>query len=603
MEAARFQRYDSLMCLIDQASAISFDFFDTLFCRPLANPEDVFEVLGRQFGIKNFKAQRQAAQAEAFRRMTTAGRKEISLQQIYDCLVDIDESKRAKIMQGECDLESNLLTPNWEVLALLRSLLDRGKPVVITSDMYLPGTFFIDVLVKYNLAHLPLFISSDCNATKRDSGELFEVISNALNLPMSSILHIGDNELSDVKRAQERGLLAFHYRTDCTRSPAKSISLSTSVAYGLLQIDARHIPIGSYPELGFLYGGTASVGFLQWIKQQILQDEIDHLLFLARDGYTLERLARSRQEFGRVNFKYFMGSRVSLTLAAINHNNFYQFLPFLLSGSDGLLVCELLERIGVSVPSPKVMDDLGLSNQVRISPQIHKEIGRFLYAYRWEIIKVAQLNRRALYAYLRELGIREGDKVALVDVGWNGTTQQAFELAACNLVNLQTQGYYFCLADTPKRVLLSQSQRMKGLFTSETVSPALISKVYQNRVAVEVLFSAPHHTVIGLQPSKQGVEPILDPGRMPNENQDTILKTIEAINQGIECFNACYLDLVDKLQLDALLSPLETAWPLIELVITENGDYMNLVRKIKSFDAWGSSRNHAYDVDTYSVIE
>nr|VUD34248.1 Predicted hydrolase (HAD superfamily) [Raoultella sp. NCTC 9187] len=59
---------------IDMAEVVSFDFFDTLYLRPLSDPEDAFTLLGEKLNIENFRAKRQQAQAEAFRVMVQEGR-------------------------------------------------------------------------------------------------------------------------------------------------------------------------------------------------------------------------------------------------------------------------------------------------------------------------------------------------------------------------------------------------------------------------------------------------------------------------------------------------------------------------------------------------
>lgn len=579
--------------LIDSAAVVSFDFFDTLFIRPLANPEDAFDILGLQFAIPDFRARRRAAQAEAFRRMQAAGRKEITLENIYACITGTDTSAGI-LMRAEYALELSLVEPNHEMFSLFRALLDMGKTVVITSDMYLSTDFFIEALRPHGLAHVPLFISADCNATKRDAGELFDIMAAQLGLPASDILHIGDNQLADVVRPREKGLMAFHYQPGRERPIRKNASLTTSIGHGLLRTRARDIPLGSYAELGFIYGGAATVGFLQWIKERARVDGIDHVLFLSRDGYTLERIARSQPDSELPDFCYFLGSRTAYTLAAIKADNFSQFLPFLLSGADGLAPCELLKRIGVQPPSPQVMADLGLGTEVRVSLALHEKLASFLYAYRWEILKVCQRNRRALYNYLKQIGLSEGSKVALVDVGWNGTTQEAFELAVRPLMDLEVFGYYFCLADTPGRFQREKTQRMSAMVTTATTSAGTVASMYANRVAVELFFSAPHHSVIGLQIGANGVEPVLDAGR---GNTDGLLQIAEEVNRGMEVFAEQYGALQQRLGMQA--SPLQIAWPMIELVTEEQGSAHQLLGQVKNFDAWGSSCNHELALADY----
>lgn len=578
-------RDNALRPLLANAAAISFDFFDTLFVRPLANPEDAFDILAQRFAIPDFRQRRRAAQAEAFRRMQTAGRNEIRLDEIYACLTDagrpIDE-----LMRAEYAIELALIEPNHEMVALFRALLNSGRPVVITSDMYFSADFFVQALQPFGLEHVPLFISADRNATKRDQGDLFDHVIAQLGLPAGKILHIGDNLLADFTQPRQKGLMAFHYRDGREQLVKKTASLATSIGNGLLRAQARNIPLDSFAALGYLYGGAAAVGFLQWIKQRAQLDGVDHVLFLSRDGYALDRIARAQAESGLPDFCYFLGSRTTYTLAAITADNFIQFLPFLLSGAQGLAPCELLERIGVQPPSPHIMEELGLGGEARISAGLHSKLSSFLYAYRWEILKVCQRNRRALYCYLRQVGIAAGSKVALVDVGWSGTTQEAFELAVRPLMDIQVFGYYFCLADTPERFRRENTQRMAALVNSEVTSAATVASIYENRVAVELFFSAPHHSVIGLQLGPKGVEPVLDAGRGNAGDLPTIAKEVA---QGIEAFAEHYGALQKRLELQS--SPFQTAFPLIEYVSEEPELIRRLLAQVKSFDAWGSSRN------------
>jgi len=580
--------------LITQAAAVSFDFFDTLFVRPLAHPEDAFDILGRQFDISNFRAIRKAAQTEAFRRMQSAGRKEISLKDIYACFPDVGVD-RSLLMEAEFKLELALVEPNSEVVALFSDLIASGKRVVITSDMYLSADFFEQALQQHKLEIVPLFISADINATKRDSGELFEAVADSLNLAASDILHIGDNQLADVVRANEKGFLTFLYEPNRRQLPSKTVSLETAIGHGLLSTSAQLIAPRTYAELGFLYGGPANLGFLEWIRERARNDRIDHVLFLSRDGYSLSRLADRTRYSDFPPHSYFWGSRVAYTLAAIDSENFDQFIPFFLSGADGLSPYELLERIGVDIPAPHVMNDLELGADVKVTPALYPLLATFLHAYRWQILKVCQRNRRALHQYIRQLGIKPGSRVALIDVGWNGTTQEALERALLPLMDLDVYGYYFCLANTPERVKRDATQKMVAMVDSTSTGPETVASVYANRVAVEQFFSAPHSSIIGLQAGAQGIEPVMDMGRGDTTNLMTVT---EEVCRGIESFAEHYGALLKRIELKS--SPVQMAMPLIEMLgETSGNNAQELLGRIKNFDTWGSSRNLELVLATY----
>ena len=497
-------------------------------------------------------------------------------------------------MNAEYALELALIEPNPEMFQLFSTLITAGKRVVITSDMYFSADFFVEALRPYGLAHVQLFISADCNATKRDTGELFDIMATRLGLTTGDVLHIGDNQLADVTRPREKGVMAFHYQAEQRPLIKKTASLATSIGHGLLSTSARDIPPGSYTELGFIYGGPANLGFFEWIRERARLDRIDHVLFLSRDGYSLERIAKRQENSGFPDCCYFLGSRTAYTLAAINQDNFNSFLPFLLSGSDGLAPSELLERIGVQPPALKIMADLKLGAEVRVNAALHKRLSDFLYAYRWEILKVCQRNRRALYQYLKQVGIKEGSRVALVDVGWNGTTQEAFELAVRPLMNLNIFGYYFCLADTPDRFRREATQQMTAMINTTTTSAATVASIYANRVVVEQFFSAPHSSIIGLRARPTGIEPIMDTGR---GNTDELQQIAEEVCKGVDAFVEHYCALQERLKIQ--FSPLQMAWPLIEFLLEPQGNAHHLLGEIKNFDAWGSSRNHELSLTDY----
>src|SRR5262249_52776831 len=161
------------------------------------------------------------------------------------------------------------------------------------------------------------------------------------------------------------------------------------------------------------------VGYLDWVAEQARQDGVDHILFVSRDGYVLQRLARRRPVGELPAFSYLLGSRVSFGLAAIEEGNFADYLPFLLSGADGLGAAEVLARIGVVPPGDHVMEDLALGPGSVVTPDSVGRIARFLYAYRWEILKVCRRNRQGLFEHLLRAGVRSGMRIGLVDVGWN----------------------------------------------------------------------------------------------------------------------------------------------------------------------------------------
>lgn len=581
----RYLSHDVIWRLIQEVDAVSFDFFDTLFIRPLCDPEDIFDIVGDHFGLLNFRDIRKSAQAEAFRRMKKRGRLEITLEDIYDCL-DMD-IPRSEVMRTEYETELTFLKPNDELIPIYVKSIEAKKLVSIISDMYLPKDFFTECLKRHSLPEVPLFISSECNATKRDSGELFDLVIKTIDKYPDRILHIGDNPFSDIQRAREKGMQTHLYRESYKPASADRIPPLTSVAKALIRVHSSIVTPDSYKEIGFKFGGPAAVGFLDWIIEQSRVDKIDHILFLSRDGYILNRLTMLQKSDQLPRYHYFWGSRVAFSMAAMDETSFAAYIPFLLSGSDGLAPRELLERIGVPPPSAEVMAELGVGDDIKVLCETRNTVIRFLYAFRWEILKICQRNRRALFKYLINLGITDGCRVALVDVGWNGTTQEAFERSIKKLVNLDVFGYYFSLSNLPECLERQQKYKMISMTSSQQLTPDFNPLIYQNRTLVELLFSAPHCSIIGWNDIGNGIIPIEDRGR---GNAPDLTSSINEIAKGAELFAKSFWQLREDTDLKGM--PIQIASPLLDLIKEGNWRSMPLFSQIHNFDTWGSSRNH-----------
>ncbi|WP_145735895.1 HAD family hydrolase [Nitrospirillum pindoramense] len=558
------------------ADAVSFDFFDTLFYRVVDTPEDVFDIIGRRFGLSDFRAQRKAAQTEAFARMLKAGRKEISLAGIYECL-PLDQALVRSLQAAEYALELDVIRPDPTVLAALHHALDQGKPVVITSDMYLTEPFFREALERYGVPSVPLFISSTCDATKRDFGDLFDLVADYLQVPRARLLHIGDNPRGDIEQAGAKGLATFLYQRE-------------TVAAAAVRADSSEVPTG-LRGLGYSLGGPCAVAFLDWMERQVRQDGIDHVLFLARDGYVMDRIVRENPgAWDLPQCSYFGGSRTTYTLAAITDQNFTTYLPFFLSGSDGLSPYEVLERIGVPAPAPEVMRQYGLGDDVLLSPALHARMHAFLHEYRFEILAICRRNRRGLFNYMKELGFRRGTRVALVDVGWHGTTQEAFETAIQPMVDLNVQGYYFCLANSADSARRRQRHAMRGLFSTDSVADSVVRRLYDNRVLIELFFTAPHNSIIGLEPDPAGVR-WLEDGRFDTKGE--LSAAAAAVAEGMLAYARDQV-VARTAGSDAATDktlPLETAWRLVDQLNRPQKTLADTIADLKNFDNWAATRN------------
>jgi predicted HAD superfamily hydrolase len=584
-----------LAVAIEAADVVSFDVFDTLFVRLVADPEDVFDLIGDRFGIPEFRRLRQQAQQRAFQRMRETGAQEITLSGIYTCMSGLPDSVSAlELEAAEYELELVLTVPNPHLLEIFRQAVAR-KPVVITSDMYLPKSFFEALFDRHGLPHVPMFISADRNATKRDAGRLFDMVASDMAVSHPGLLHVGDNALSDVRRAAERGLASYHYQP---LMKAESVgSLGASLAEGMACMQAEALPSMSLRKMGFRYGGPTAMGLLQWIGEQSKADDIDLLLFVSRDGYVLDRMATEGLVEGLPPYAYFPGSRVALYLSAMTEGNFENYLDFLLSGSMGLTPSEVLERIGVPAPDDAVLADLDLGHSVVLGAD-NASLPRlkiFLHAYRHEILKICRRNRRGLHNLLCQLGVQPGMRVAMVDVGWNGTTQEAMHRALRDIMDVSLHGYYLALVDTPERHRRGKLMPMKAMFSAKQAGADAMNALYVRRVGIEMMFSAPHGSIIGYD-AKPGraVRAVEDAGR--GADVASLNSAVLEIQAGMLDFCRQYAAL--RRQTGHAVSATQLAKVAIEFAQLP-AEKCAALNDLSNFDAWGSSRNLNLTMKSY----
>lgn len=587
-----------LHAAIDRADAVSFDVFDTLFVRPLCDPEDLFELVGARFGLRDFRRARQKAQAEAFREMHLAGRNEVTLDGIYACLEPLPVAAEV-LKQAELEMELALTRPNPELADLFRSLAAAGqKPVVLTSDMYLPASFFTALLERHGMPAVPAYISADRDATKRDRGELFEIVAQGLGLPPGRILHVGDNGFSDIQQGRAKGFGTWHYRARRQPVHPKRPSPSASLAAGLVRTHGDGQAPHSFYDLGFRQGGPAAAGLLAWLGHQAAADQADLLLFISRDGYVLERMAREAAIPGLPPFRYFKGSRVAFTLAGTDDGNYATQVPALLAGADGLAPLEVLERIGVTPPDDGVMEALGLGPTEVLRADGMGRMAAFLLAYRTEVLKVCRRTRACLFQYLLELGVRPGMRVGLVDVGWNGTTQDTLSQALVHLLPVELVGYYLCLAETPECRDRRKRLNMRALLSSGSISAGVLEKVYANRVVAEILFSAPHGSIIGYERRADGgVVPLEDAGRREGGE---FARISGEIVRGAEDFWDGFRETAAAARFTP--DPLDLCTPLVDLLTGMDDQMAGLLAGVKNFDTWAMSRHRDRSLREYITI-
>lgn len=289
-----------ILAKAQEADVISFDVFDTLLIRPYARPTDLFFHLEQLEKMPGFAACRIATE-QKLHSQKSSGVEEICFDDIYAAMGPRYASMRAK----ELAMEAQVLFADPEMLELVTKLAKNNKKIIAISDMYLPGAVIADILKAKGYDVIKkVYCSSDFLISKW-SGNLFKCVSADLNVSPSKILHIGDNEHSDFKMAKSAGYNAFLWpqkkeifldmpenlrlKTLCANNCEK-LAISITVGLAIRDWVLNGVNDDYWKRIGYIFGGALCYGYSRFIIDEILRQNIDGVLFVARDGWILNKI-------------------------------------------------------------------------------------------------------------------------------------------------------------------------------------------------------------------------------------------------------------------------------------------------------------------------
>lgn len=191
-----------------EVGTVSFDVFDTLVVRPVINPTDVFSLLAdrvyKEYGFDILSLRLNAEKS--------IKKSHITLSDIYEYIQSVSNISAEileKIRSLELTLESQLLSARKDVKDFYDMAVSKGKRIIAVSDMYLPSDFILEVLKSKGYDRIEkVYVSCEHNARK-DEGKLFDIVQK--DYSTESIIHIGDNYISDYRIPKRKRIFAFYY--------------------------------------------------------------------------------------------------------------------------------------------------------------------------------------------------------------------------------------------------------------------------------------------------------------------------------------------------------------------------------------------------------
>lgn len=360
----------SIFKLMDKASVISFDIFDTLLVRPYMRPSDMFFHLEKVYNCPGFSEQR--GQAEQNFYLQNGTNKEADIDDIYTMMPNFSDMK-----QRELDWELKTITANSEMLEIYKYAIQSKKTVVICSDMYLPLSF-IKKLLKNNgiTEYSKIYLSNTINHRK-DRGDIYDYMVQDLNIKPSKILHIGDNKKSDINQAKKHGLVAYQYqkisdvflnRNIKFRKFYKSQHQSLGCSILTAMVSQRNTVTDYWGDFGYKYAAPIVYSYTRWIYDEARKNELNNILFIARDGYLMEKVFNTFNKHIKTNYVY--APRILNYTANLDYD--------IHSKQQARIVCDYFQKNYGNL-SPQKFIEKNLAEFTRLAEEEKKKTGYQTY--------------------------------------------------------------------------------------------------------------------------------------------------------------------------------------------------------------------------------
>ena len=353
-----------------------------------------------------------------------------------------------------CDLVSNLSYPHFKTvferadyiaetsvqfkneshIADLRSLKEKGYPIYLISDFYLPKKLIVQILSFHNIADLfqAIFISCSLQMCKV-KGTIYPYVINQTASDASKTVMIGDNYESDIRNAEKQDISTIHLKhTSHKIRNRRNLFGSDIYAFNKvckeIEKDCQKSP---YPFSEYV------LHFYFFIERLYIKSKnagVKNLFFLAREGFYLKRLFDTYQELNRftdevkINTHYLKISRHSalqIALKPLPEEDFKAFRGNLgqmsiLNFLNGMDISETTIKLiidSVDVVSEEVLPEFFKSDIF----QRLKENSTFIAHY--EKYRIEQKSAFAEYLKTFKVDFAQNG-VHVVDVGWGGTMQE-----------------------------------------------------------------------------------------------------------------------------------------------------------------------------------
>lgn len=174
-------------------------------------------------------------------------------------------------------------------------------------------------------------------------------------------------------------------------------------------------------EFGYIYGGMFVVGYCRFIHEYVRQNKVDKILFLARDGYIIQKVYELMYPEEVSKCRYMYWSRLAAAKLAYDYYKYDYFRRFLYHKMDqGYSIERIFQSMEIDALVRKCEDSIGISGKDILTDGNVEFVEKFINSNWTDVQKCYENQNLATKKYVSDI-IGKAKNAIAVDIGWAGS--------------------------------------------------------------------------------------------------------------------------------------------------------------------------------------
>ena len=311
-----------------------------------------------------------------------------------------------------------------------------------------------------------IYVSSEFNKTKAD-GKIYNVVTNDLGVKPCNILHIGDNIHSDVRMAEDNGFKCIYYNNK--ENIARKNKLEQQVLGQMhkkyiedaLLITEKSVTFCDYIQNYFSFD---IINFVYDLSKKMHKEGIQKAFFMERDGVLYGKIYRELSkkllildklpEIECVNLK--LSRKDTALLVNLEEIKDVIERAYKVNPPTRFHIIHILGCFGINLSDFSIKMQRQIVNHNSDSSYFEKIYFEYIYP-------LLLRKKNNVVSYLDKMGFFSVERVAMVDIGWGGTSQCDIEFyLSHNYERHICYGFYYACDDRARILAPYYSQYHYG---------------------------------------------------------------------------------------------------------------------------------------------